>query len=516
MSGDGGMMDTKPYVREEQSEEELFKQTTTGINFSQYEDIPVNVQGKDVPPPINTFKESNLALPLLDNIAKAKFEKPTPIQKYTLPLIMGKRDIMACAQTGSGKTGAFLFPLISKMITGELAHPRNLTQPSPLGLIVAPTRELATQIYDEARKFTYQSRLRTVAVFGGADAKYQINQLHQGVHILVGTPGRLIDLIERGHCSLACVKYLVLDEADRCLDMGFEPQIRQILSKMPEKNSRQTLLYSATFPKEIQQLARDFLVQDYTFVTVGRVGSTTELITQKVELVPNSDKLNKTLDIIRSRGPKDKILIFTMTKRGAEKLERELLMNRMNAIAIHGDKQQRQRDNALKSFKSGFNSILVATDVAARGLDVDNIALVINYDFPKNIDDYVHRIGRTGRAGKKGEALSFYDPNDDQSIVRDLIDTLKESKQDVPPFLFEELQRSRDFMRAKRYGGRPSGGFGGRGGNRGGFGFGNRSGFGFGGGDRGGFGGDRDGFGGDRGGFGNGNPYSNGFDSFKK
>jgi len=303
----------------------------------------------------------------------------------------------------------------------------------PYALILAPTRELASQIYDEARKFSYKTGLKSVVLYGGAPIGYQLRELERGCDIIVATPGRLVDVIERARVSLSQIKYLVLDEADRMLDMGFEPQIRRIVEgeDMPRTGERQTLMFSATFPKEIQRLAACFLY-DYIFLAVGRVGSTTDLVTQKFIRVEESEKQGMLLDLLAS--VKGLTIIFVETKRKADMLEDFLIRDGFPATSIHGDRVQQDREAALRTFSSGQTPYLIATNVAARGLDIDNIAHVINYDMPTDIDDYVHRIGRTGRAGKPGLATAFIN-EENVGIVPKLLEILVESGQEVPGWL---------------------------------------------------------------------------------
>ena len=324
------------------------------------------------------------------------------------------------------------------------------------------------QIHDEARKFAYRSWVRPAVVYGGADITQQLRQLERGADILSATPGRLVDLIERGRISLKNIRYLVLDEADRMLDMGFEPQIRRIVQgeDMPDVHDRQTLMFSATFPREIQILARDFL-KDYIFLSVGRVGSTSENITQKIEFVEDHDKRSVLLDILASEGNTGLTLIFVETKRMADMLSEFLMVNNFPATSIHGDRTQRERETALATFRSGRTPIMVATAVAARGLDIPNVKHVINYDLPSDIDDYVHRIGRTGRAGNTGLATAFLNRGN-KNIVRELLDLLQEANQEVPAFLVaisNEFGGSGGGWGGGRGRGR-GGGRGGRGGNR--------------------------------------------------
>ncbi|KAJ5327817.1 hypothetical protein N7541_008924 [Penicillium brevicompactum] len=474
-SGDGQWRDGKhiPGPANARVERELFgvpndpSKQQTGINFANYDDIPVEASGNDVPEPVTQFTNPPLDDHLIANIKLASYVIPTPVQKYSVPIVMNGRDLMACAQTGSGKTGGFLFPILSQAFqNGPSATPvqgggggqfyGRQRKAYPTSLILAPTRELVSQIFDEARKFAYRSWVRPCVVYGGADIGSQLRQIERGCDLLVATPGRLVDLIERGRISLANIKYLVLDEADRMLDMGFEPQIRRIVEgeDMPAVQDRQTLMFSATFPRDIQMLARDFL-KDYIFLSVGRVGSTSENITQKVEYVEDADKRSVLLDILHTHGSTGLTLIFVETKRMADSLSDFLINQRFPATAIHGDRTQRERERALELFRNGRCPILVATAVAARGLDIPNVTHVINYDLPTDIDDYVHRIGRTGRAGNTGIATAFFNRGN-RGVVRDLLELLKEAHQEVPSFL-ESIARE-----GSGFGGRGRGG-GGRG-----------------------------------------------------
>lgn len=460
----------QPAAKNERMELELFGVAedssfqSSGINFDNYDDIPVEATGDDVPDPITSFESPPLAELLVENIVLSRFTKPTPVQKYSVPIVAGGRDLMACAQTGSGKTGGFLFPVLSECYmngpaprpqTGHFSH--NMVFPTVL--IMAPTRELVSQIYDEARKFCYRAWVRPGVAYGGVDISQQIRTLQRGCDLLVAAPGRLTDLLERGKVSLQNVKYLVLDEADRMLDMGFEPQIRHIVQEcdMPDVQDRQTLMFSATFPRNIQMLARDFL-KDYVFLSVGRVGSTSSNITQKILLVEDDEKRSVILDLLNA-GDKELTIVFTETKRMADYLADFLYDQGFPATAIHGNRTQYEREKALAAFKNGSAPILVATAVAARGLDIPNVQHVINYDLPNDIDDYVHRIGRTGRAGNVGIATSFFNRNN-KNIVKDMISLLAEADQEVPDFL-AKISRESAFGR---------GGMGGRGGRSGGMG----------------------------------------------
>lgn len=296
---------SKPLPRNERLEQQLFGNSHTGINFDKYEDIPVEATGIECPKHIESFSDLHFTEILQNNIELARYTRPTPVQKYAIPIIRAKRDLMACAQTGSGKTAAFLVPILDQIFESGL--PKNMPQSGhsyrncqyPLALVLAPTRELALQIYEEACKFSYRSRIRPCVVYGGADPVGQMRELDRGCHVLVATPGRLLDMVERGRIGLELVRFLVLDEADRMLDMGFEPQIRRIVEKegMPPVRERQTLMFSATFPKKVQELARTFM-DNYIFLAVGRVGSTSENITQKVIWVEEVDKRSCLLDLL--------------------------------------------------------------------------------------------------------------------------------------------------------------------------------------------------------------------------
>ncbi|KAK7355081.1 hypothetical protein VNO80_14326 [Phaseolus coccineus] len=446
---DRGRREVNPFENEEVEDQSLGDQENTGINFDAYDDIPVETSGENVPPPVNTFAEIDLGEALNNNIHRCKYVKPTPVQRYAIPISLSGRDLMACAQTGSGKTAAFCFPIISGIMRDQyVQRPRVARTAFPLALILSPTRELSCQIHDEAKKFSYQTGVKVVVAYGGAPITQQLRELERGVDILVATPGRLVDLLERARVSLQMIKYLALDEADRMLDMGFEPQIRKIVEQMdmPPPGIRQTLLFSATFPKEIQRLASDFL-SSYVFLAVGRVGSSTDLIAQRVEYVLESDKRSHLMDLLHAQrengicGKQGLTLVFVETKKGADALEHCLCVNGFPAASIHGDRTQQERELALRSFKTGNTPILVATDVAARGLDIPRVAHVVNFDLPNDIDDYVHRIGRTGRAGKMGLATAFFNESN-LSLAKPLADLMQEANQEVPAWLTRYAARA--------------------------------------------------------------------------
>ncbi len=446
-------------MSEEDEEHELFGDSATaGINFDEAYDIPIDISGiKEIPKELGSYKDVELNEPLSCNIAKSGYEKPTPIQKVGIPIALAGHDLMASAQTGSGKTAAFLIPTIEKMITRGRPHYAGISSgmysrrniATPVSLIISPTRELSLQIAKEAKKFTFQSGIRTVCVYGGASQREQLRELERGCDILVATPGRLLDFIQRGSITVSNISTLILDEADKMLEMGFEDQINQIVfeSSMPSKEDRQTLMFSATFPDSIQRLAQDFL-SEYAFISIGRVGSTTANIEQRVMQVHDSDYDKRKALISLIRGHENELtLVFVERKAGADALEHFLYSEGFSATSIHGDRQQFEREEALSLFKTHRATVLVATDVAQRGLDIPRVAHVINYDMPKDIQDYVHRIGRTGRVGNKGVATSFVNESC-KSLIGPLLDLLRESKQSIPDWL-PDFARQVSFSRGR-------------------------------------------------------------------
>ncbi|KAF7459242.1 putative ATP-dependent RNA helicase [Cryptosporidium felis] len=426
------------------------KEHRAGINFDAYDNIPVEMTGSDTNKikPMQSFMElEGIHEILLDNIRRVKYERPTPVQKFSIPTVLNGRDLMACAQTGSGKTAAFLFPIVMKMLndgpppTPQQSSLRIRRMAYPVALVLSPTRELAIQTFEESRKFCFGTGIRTNVLYGGSEVRSQIMDLDRGSDIIVATPGRLRDLIDRGKVNLKLIKFLILDEADRMLDMGFAPQIREIVedSDMPHSlDGRQTVMFSATFPREIQQLAKDFL-HNYIFLTVGRVGATSGSIVQRVVYAEEDHKPRLLVKLLLEQA-EGLTVVFVEMKRRADQIEDFLIDQNFPAVSIHGDRSQQEREHALRLFRNGQRPILVATDVAARGLDIPNITHVINLDMPCNIDDYVHRIGRTGRAGNTGLATSFVNEGN-KPILRDLLAALEESGQDAPEW-FQDMVKS--------------------------------------------------------------------------
>src|SRR5690554_105494 len=346
-----------------------------------------------------SFKSLGLSDALLKAISKKGYETPSAIQQKAIPLILERKDVLASAQTGSGKTAGFALPML-QILNSEPTLRRRPVR----ALILTPTRELAAQVQDEFREYSEFTDLRSTVIFGGVGANPQINTLRNGVDILVATPGRLLDLENQGALSLSKVEILVLDEADRMLDMGFLRDIKKVLALLPSK--RQNLLFSATFSKEIKKLANEFLHHP-VLVEATPENTTVEKIHQTVYRVDKAQKTDLIIKLI-SEGNWQQVLVFTRTKHGANRLSEKLEKAKITSAAIHGNKSQGARTRALAGFKEGKVRVLVATDIAARGLDIPLLPHVINYELPNVSEDYVHRIGRTGRAGASGEAISLF------------------------------------------------------------------------------------------------------------
>ncbi|MDB5955549.1 DEAD/DEAH box helicase, partial [Ramlibacter sp.] len=358
------------------------------------------------------FSKLSLAEPLARAVAEMGYESMTPIQEQAIPVVLTGKDVMGAAQTGTGKTAAFSLPLLQRL----LKHENSSTSPArhPVrALVLLPTRELADQVAQQVKLYAKHTNLRSAVVFGGMDMKPQTAELKRGVEVLVATPGRLLDHIEAKNAVLNQVEYVVLDEADRMLDIGFLPDLQRILSYLPKQ--RTTLLFSATFSPEIKRLANSFL-NDPVVIEVARSNQTADKVSQVVYKVAESNKVEVVEFLIRGRQLKQ-VLVFSNTKIGASRLSRHLEQSGIKATAIHGDKTQQERMAALDAFKKGEIDVLVATDVAARGLDISDLPCVINYDLPYNAEDYVHRIGRTGRAGASGDAISVYSDKDERLLV---------------------------------------------------------------------------------------------------
>jgi len=405
----------------------------------------------NAPNPIMNFDEVNIPNYVLNEIKKQAYEKPTPIQAQGWPIALSGSNMVGIAKTGSGKTLGYILPAIV-----HINNQPSLTRgDGPIALVLAPTRELAQQIQQVASDFGSASYVRNTCVFGGASKGPQARDLQRGCEIVIATPGRLIDFLEMGVTNLKRCTYLVLDEADRMLDMGFEPQIRKILEQI--RPDRQTLMWSATWPKEVRRLAEDFL-GDYVQINIGSLElSANHNIRQVIEICSENDKNEKLQELLESIYDTDedpgKIIIFSETKVKVEAVARFIRSFKVQCVSIHGDKSQMERDFVLRQFRTGKSNILVATDVAARGLDVDGIQHVINFDYPSNSEDYIHRIGRTGRSDNKGTSYAFFTENNARQ-AQDLINVLQEAKQEIPEKLQQMVHRKgrNGFDKGRRFG----------------------------------------------------------------
>ncbi len=365
--------------------------------------------------PLNGFQELGLSTPLLDALAASGYETPTPVQAQAIPPVLEGRDLIATAATGTGKTAAFVLPLLERLATARAAGARRARSGTARILVLTPTRELAGQITDAVRRYGRHLSPRTAVVVGGQKMGPQVAALRGGLDILVATPGRLIDHVERGSCRLEETGVLVLDEADQMLDLGFLPPIRRIAAMLAD--DRQTLLLSATMPKAIRGLARELLARPVE-VAIGETRRPAAAIEQRLLRIPQAEKRAYLIELLKGeKAPR--AIVFTRTKRGAERLHRQLERAGCRSAAIHGDKKQSQRQRALDAFKRGRVEILVATDVAARGIDVCDVTHVVNFDLPQTAESYVHRIGRTARAGKSGIAVTLCDASE-SGLLRDI------------------------------------------------------------------------------------------------
>lgn len=370
-------------------------------------------------PPVEeelTFANFGFAEPILRAILEQGYTKPTPIQAQAMPHVMQSRDVMGAAQTGTGKTAAFVLPILQNIL--PLASSSASPARHPIrALVLTPTRELADQVADNAFKYAKYTDIRTAVVFGGVDMSAQTALLRSGVELLIATPGRLLDHITQKTANLSQVQFLILDEADRMLDMGFLPDLQRIISLIPAQ--RQTLLFSATFSPEIKKLAQSYL-RDPVTIEVARQNAAADTVQQIIHMVPSDQKKDAVIKVLNARiqkGLSRQAIVFTNSRIGCSKLASALERGGIKAGAIHGDKSQIERMQILESFKSGKMDVLVATDVAARGLDIADMPCVINHELPFNAEDYVHRIGRTGRAGAQGDAIALVDPSEERLLA---------------------------------------------------------------------------------------------------
>lgn len=393
------------------------------------------VEGSNLPPPVKSFREMKFPKTIVDALKKKGIEQPTPIQIQGIPTVLSGRDLIGIAFTGSGKTLVFILPVIMFCLEQEKKLPF-MGHEGPYGLIVCPSRELARQTY-EIIQFHMENlsadgfpQLRPALLIGGVPMKEQMEIIKRGVHIVVATPGRLMLMLDKKMVTLDVCRYLCLDEADRMIDMGFEEDVRTIFSYF--KGQRQTLLFSATMPKKIQNFARSALVQPVT-INVGRAGAASLDVQQEVEYVKQEAKMVYILQCLQKTKPP--VLIFAEKKQDVDGIHEYLLLKGVEAVAIHGGKDQDERIRSVLQFRKLEKDVLVATDVASKGLDFPDVQHVINYDMPEDIENYVHRIGRTGRCGKTGLATTFVNKTVEESVLLDLKHLLLEAKQKVPPFL---------------------------------------------------------------------------------
>ena len=355
------------------------------------------------------FEDLNIINPVLKALRKEEYSIPTPVQEKAIPLILKRKDVLGSAQTGTGKTAAFAIPIIQHLYHDNT---RNAERPRTKALVITPTRELAIQIGESFSTYGRYTNICNTVIFGGVKQGPQEVALHKGVDVLVATPGRLLDLINQGIITLKHVEYFVLDEADRMLDMGFIHDIKKIIALLPQK--RQSLFFSATMPGNIVKLSQSILFKPVK-VEVTPQSSTADTIQQKLYYTNKPDKKNLLVHILKDESI-DQALLFSRTKHGADKIARNLKKKNINAAAIHGDKAQNQRQKVLEGFKAGKTRVLVATDIAARGIDIEKLSYVINYDIPNESETYVHRIGRSGRAGESGIAISLCEPEENAFI----------------------------------------------------------------------------------------------------
>lgn len=374
------------------------------------------------------FKDLDIIKPILRAVEEAGYEQPTEIQENSIPVVLKGKDILGCAQTGTGKTAAFAIPILQNIVRDkEKNDERNIK-----ALIVAPTRELAIQIEENFAMYSKYLDIKDTVIFGGVNQSSQVRKIKAGVDVLIATPGRLLDLSNQKHVDLKNVKYFVLDEADRMIDMGMIHDVKKIISRLPKE--RQNLLFSATMPKEVMKLVNSIL-KNPVKVEVQPVSSTAEIISQGVYHVPKKNKKSLLIHLLKDESIKS-VIVFSRTKHGANKIAKDLEKAWVAAAAIHGNKSQNQRQLALNNFKEGNIRVLVATDIAARGIDIDELSHVINYDLPDVAETYVHRIGRTGRAGASGVAITFCD-EEEKAMFRSIEKVIGKS---IPVLAEEEYE----------------------------------------------------------------------------
>lgn len=397
----------------------------------------MDVEGDDIPPPMKRFKDMKLPLPIITALKEKNIQRPTPIQMQGIPVALAGRDMVGIAFTGSGKTVTFSLPLVMAALEEELRMPL-IAGEGPVGFILAPSRELARQTFDVVKDYMQRisstpgyPELRAQLLIGGENSREQVKVIQErGVHAIVATPGRMRDLLKRKQMNLDICRYCCLDEADRMLDLGFDEEVGEIMNYFPHQ--RQTLLFSATFPQKFQDFARSTLVKPIV-VNVGRAGAANLDVIQEVEYVKQEAKIVYLLHCLQKTAPP--VVIFCERKSDVDDIHEYLLLKGVEAVSIHGGKDQEERNEAIALYKDGKKDVLVATDIAAKGLDFADIQHVINFDMPSEIENYVHRIGRTGRCGKTGVATTFINKSCEETTLLDLKHLLREAKQRIPPVL---------------------------------------------------------------------------------
>ena len=387
------------------------------------------------------FEDLNLHPSLLRAIKDKDYTQPTSIQKEAIPLVLKKNDLLATAQTGTGKTAAFALPILHHLVNEKINYIKNIRV-----LVITPTRELAIQIGDNFTDYSKYNKIKNTVIFGGVKQKSQTNELAKGVDVLIATPGRLLDLMGQGFISLEDIRYFVLDEADRMLDMGFIHEIKKILNELPK--DRQSLFFSATMPKNIVNLSSKILRSPKN-ISVSPISSTAETIKQIIYYTNKADK-NKLLLYILNDKKINQLLLFSRTKHGADRIVRNLKKRNILAAAIHGDKTQNQRQKALQSFKDSKIRVLVATDIAARGIDIDKLGFVLNFDIPNESETYVHRIGRCGRAGEEGVSISICEPEENE-YVKSIEKLIKKKIQSINNHPFPQTDKPMNAEQKKEF-----------------------------------------------------------------
>ncbi|XP_050372709.1 DEAD-box ATP-dependent RNA helicase 24 [Argentina anserina] len=461
---DHSCIDYEPFTKDFYEEKESISGMSEQDVAEYRKSLAIRVSGFDVPRPVKTFDDCGFSPQLMNAIKKQEYEKPTPIQCQALPIILSGRDIIGIAKTGSGKTAAFVLPMILHIMD----QPELQKDEGPIGVICAPTRELAQQIHLEAKKFAKSHGICVCAVYGGMSKLDQFKELKAGCEIVVATPGRLIDMIKMKALTMQRTTYLVLDEADRMFDLGFEPQIRSIVGQI--RPDRQTLLFSATMPRRVEKLAREVL-SDPVRVTVGEVGMANEDITQVVHVLPSeAEKMPWLLERLPGMIDDGDVLVFASKKAAVDEIETQLSQKGFKVAAIHGDKDQSTRMDIMQKFKSGTYHVLIATDVAARGLNIKSIKSVVNFDIAKDMDMHVHRIGRTGRAGDKDGTAYTLITHKEARFAGELVNSLVGAGQNVPAELMDLAMKDGRFRSkrdSRKGGGKKGKGRGGGGGSSG-------------------------------------------------